>query len=133
MGGGLVPTQRFPDVQRLLVADLEDIVGAGRAAVQTPDDMEQALPFVRVMRIGGGRTQISDIATVDVDVFAGTYVAAEALAEQIANWLCGPPPGVALFDTVVCEAGPRELPWSDGVLVRRWGATYQVVTRRRLV
>lgn len=125
--------RRFPDVQRLLVADLEDIVGAGRAAVQTPDDMEQDLPFVRVMRIGGGRTRVSDVATVDVDVFAGSYLTAEALAEQIDDWLCGPPPGVALFDAVTCEVGPRELPWADGVRVRRWGATYQVMTRRRLV
>lgn len=125
--------RRFPDVQRLLVADLQDIVGAGRVAIQTPDDMETNLPFVRVMRIGGGRSQLSDIATVDVDVFASSYTAAEALAEQIDEWLCGPPPGVALFDVVSCEVGPRELPWSDGVLVRRWGATYQVMTRRRLV
>ncbi len=128
-----MPTQRFPDVQRLLVAGLETLLGAGRAAVQTPSDMEQDLPFVRVMRIGGGRTQISDVATVDVDVFADSYVNAEAIAEQVDGWLCGPPSGVALFDAVTCEVGPRELPWSDGVLVRRWGATYTVVTRRRLV
>ncbi len=127
-----MPTRRFPDVQRLLVADLEDIVGAGRVAIQTPDDMESDLPFVRVMRIGGGRSQLSDFSTVDVDVFAGGYSAAEALAEQIDEWLCGPPPGVALFDAVSCEVGPRELPWADGVRVRRWGATYQVMTRRRL-
>ena len=125
--------RRFPDVQRLLVADLEDIVGAGHAAVQTPDDMESNLPFVRVMRIGGSRTGISDVATLDVDVFADSYVAGEALAEQIADWLCGPPPGVALFDAVTCEVAPRELPWADGVRVRRWGSTFQVVTRRRLV
>lgn len=125
--------RRFPDVQRLLVADLEDIVGAGHAGVQTPDDMETDLPYVRVMRIGGSRTWISDIATIDVDVFAGSYIAAEALAEQITDWLSGPPPGVALFDAVTCEVGPRELPWADGVRVRRWGSTFQVVTRRRLV
>lgn len=126
-------TSRFPDVQRILVAGLEDLVGVGRAAVQTPDDLETRLPFVRVMRLGGGRTQISDVPSVDVDVFAGSYVAAEALAEQIDAWLCGPPPGPALVDHVVCESAPRELPWSDGIAVRRWGATYQVWTRRRVV
>lgn len=124
--------RRFPDVQRLLVVGLETVVGAGRVAVQTPDDMEQHLPFVRVMRIGGGRSPITDVSTVDVDVFAATYVAAEALAEEITDWLCGPPPGPPLLDYVECVNAPRELPWADGVRVRRWGATFQVETRRRL-
>jgi hypothetical protein len=118
-------------VQRLLVVQLADIVGAGRVAVQTPNDLEQVLPFVRVMRIGGGRDWVNDMATVDVDVFAASYTAAEVLATQIDDWLCGPPPGPAELDRVICEVAPRELPWSDLVSVRRWASTYQVVSRRR--
>ncbi len=126
------PTRRFPDVQRLLVIGLEQVVGAGRTAVETPPDLELRLPFVRVMRIGGIRDRLNDLATVDVDVFAATYTAAQSLAEEVAEFLMGPPSGIREFDRVDCEIAPRELPWVDDNTVRRWGATYRPVTRRRL-
>ncbi len=126
------PTRRFPDVQRLLVVGLEPLVGVGRTAVETPDDLEDRMPFVRIMRVGGGRDRLNDQPTVDIDVFAATYTAAENLAEQIAEWLIGPPSGIREFDRVTCEVAPRELPWVDDNTVRRWGATYRTVTRRRL-
>lgn len=126
------PVRRFPDVQRLLVVGLEELAGDGRTAIETPEDLESQLPFVRVMRTGGGRDRLHDMPTVDVDVFAATYTAAETLAEQIAEWLIGPPSGVREFDRVICEVAPRELPWVDDNTVRRWGATYHVVTRRHL-
>lgn len=127
------PTRRFPDVQRLLVIGLEQFVGAGHTAIETPENLESVLPFVRVMRTGGGRDRLNDMPTVDVDVFAATYSAAESIAEQVAEWLIGPPSGVPEFDRVMVEVGPRELPWVDDNTVRRWGATYRPVTRRRLI
>ncbi len=124
--------RRFPDVQVLLVNDLETLAGDGRTAIETPPDLEERLPFVRIRRSGGSSDRLNDVATVDIDVFAGTYTAGELLAEQIREYLVGPPPPLAAVDRVVCEAAPRELPWGqpDGP-VRRWGATYQLISRRR--
>lgn len=126
------PTRRFPDVQKLLVFGLEPLTGANRTATETPEDLESRLPFVRVMRTGGFRDRLNDSPTVDIDVFAATYTAAESLAEQIAEFLIGPPSGIREFDRVTCEVAPRELPWAEDNNVRRWAATYRVVTRRRL-
>jgi hypothetical protein len=124
------PIWRFPKVQRVLVAELPAIVGAGRVAARTPPNLADVLPFVRVMRVGGGRDRINDLPTVDVDVFAATFTAAEALAEDIDAWLVGPPPAPRVFDRVEVEIAPRELPWGDGT-VRRFNATYRIVSRRR--
>lgn len=125
------PFRGFPDVQRLLVDELEALTGAGRTAIETPPDLAAALPFVRVLRVGGGSDRINDRASVDVDVFAATYVAGELLAERVRQHLVGPPPPVAVFDRIDCEIAPRELPWGDGT-VRRWNATYLVTSRRHV-
>lgn len=121
--------RRFPDVQRALVAILGPLVG-GRAGTETPADLESRMPFVRVTRTGGPSDRVSDFALVDVDVFAATYATAEPLAEQIRQLLTGPPlrAGVVILDRISCESGPTELPWAPGV--RRFGATYLVVSRR---
>ncbi len=124
------PFLRFPDVQRLLVFELEALAGAGHTAIQTPPDLTDVLPFVRVLRIGGPSDRLHDFPTIDVDVFAATYTAAELLAEQIRQWLVGPPPPVRELDRVDVDVAPRELPWGDGSTVRRFGATYRAVTRR---
>lgn len=125
------PFRRFPDVQRLLVDELETLAGDGRTAIETPTNLADVLPFVRVLRVGGFSDRINDRATVDIDVFAATYGAAELLAERVRQHLVGPPPPVTLFDRIDCEIAPRELPWGDGT-VRRWNATYLVTSRRHL-
>ncbi|TDC02281.1 hypothetical protein E1091_01140 [Micromonospora fluostatini] len=124
------PLRRFPDVQRALVTILEPLAGAGRAGVETPTDLQAKLPFIRVLRIGGGSDRLSDFAVVDVDVFAASYGAAELLAERVRQLLTGPPlrAGAAVLDRITCDSGPVELPWAPGV--RRFGATYQVTARR---
>lgn len=126
------PFQRFPDVQRLLVAELEALAGDGRTGIETPGDLADRLPFVRVLRVGGFSDRLNDRASVDVDVFAATYTAGELLAEQVRQHLVGPPPPVGALDRVDVEVAPRELPWGDGT-VRRWNATYTVIARRRTV
>jgi hypothetical protein len=123
------PFLRFPDIQRVLV---EHLAQFGNTAIETPQNLNERLPFVRIVRTGGGSGLISDGARFEVDVFAGTYLAAEQLAEQIRQYLCGPPPGPHALDRVECLTGPRELPWDDDGLVRRWSAEYGAVTRRRV-
>lgn len=124
------PFLRFLDIQRVLVDGLEVLAGAGRTGIETPVDLLGAMPFVRVLRVGGPSDRLNDFATVDIDVFAATYTASELLAEQIRQYLVGPPPGLAVLDRVNCDIAPRELPWADNN-VRRFNATYGVVSRRR--
>ncbi len=128
-----VTSPRFPDVQLLLADDLEALAGVGHTGVETPTDLASVLPFIRVVRTGGSSTRFSDRAMVDVDVFAGSYTAAETLAELVRQRLVGPPPSAALLDRVECTIAARELPWDDDGLIRRWGGQYEVVTRRRVM
>jgi hypothetical protein len=126
-----VVSRRFPDVTRILVAALEVWVDgdSNRTGPATPADLQARLPFVRAVRIGGGRDRLSDFPTVSVDVFAASYSGAETLMEDIDQWLCGPPPPIPLFDRVEHDVAPRRLPWGDETLFR-WQAQYTVVTRR---
>jgi hypothetical protein len=123
--------RRFPDVTRLLVTALEVWVDGDtdRTGPETPTDLQSRLPFIRAYRIGGGRDRLNDSPAVAVDVFAGSYSVAEALAEDVAQWLCGPPPPIALFDRVEPDVAPRRLPWGDERIFR-FQAQYTVVTRR---
>lgn len=126
--------RRFPDVVSLLLDAIESILGGGQhTGYVTPADLADRLPFVRVRRVSGNRDRFNDFAVVDLDVFAATYPAALDLSEQLADWLCGPPPPIAAFDRAECTSSPVELPWddSDPPKLRRFGATYTVVSRRR--
>lgn len=126
--------RRFPDPQRTVADALvaAGLVAAGGAGAQTPPDLQTRLPFIRVVRIGGGSDQVNDSASIDLDVFADLYTSAELLAERVRQFLVGPPPP-ALLDRVECVSGPQELPWDDTGPVRRFGATYLVVSRRSVV
>lgn len=125
-----VVSRRFPDVTRLLVTELEVwVAGTANTGPETPADLQARLPFIRAYRIGGGRDRISDFPTVTVDVFAASYTAAEALAEDVAQWLCGPPPPIAALDRVDPDVAPRMLPWGDERIFR-FQAQYTLVTRR---
>lgn len=126
-----IVTRRFPDVTRILVAELEVWVGGDstRTGPETPADLQAKLPFIRAVRIGGSRDRLSDFPTVSIDVFASSYTGAETLMEDIDQWLAGPPPPISLFDRVERDVAPRRLPWGDETLFR-WQAQYTVVTRR---
>lgn len=127
------PFRGFPDVVRLLVEDLAALAGGqDRTGGQTPDDFTGRLPFVRVMRVGGGSDLVDDRPILDVDVFDSTYSAAIVLAERIRQYLVGPPPPIFALDKVRCEAGPRELPWADSN-IRRLSCTYTAVARRIVI
>ena len=124
---------RFPDVQKVLVAALATLAGgSSHVGAETPVDFAGLLPFIRVRRGGGGSDPVNDMAVVDVDVFADRYTVGEPLAEQVREFLTSGRLVSPRLDRVVCDQGPRELPWGDGT-VRRWGATYEVMTRRSAV
>lgn len=122
--------RRFPDLTRLLVTELEVWVDTpGQTGPETPDDLQAKLPFIRAYRAGGNRDRLSDYGLVAIDVFAGDYSTAEVLAEDIAQWLCGPPPPSVWLDRVEVDIAPRRLPWGDERIFR-FQAQYSVVTRR---
>lgn len=122
--------RRFPDVTRMLVAALEVWVpDSSHTGPETPEDLQSKLPFIRAYRIGGGRDRLNDMPAVAVDVFDATYSGAESLAEDIAQWLCGPPPPLPLLDRVEPDVAPRRLPWGDERLFR-FQAQFTIVTRR---
>lgn len=122
--------RRFPDVTRLLVLALEVWVEDGtHTGPDAPLNLQDKLPFIRAYRMGGRRDRLSDFPTVAVDVFADSYTAAEALAEDVDQWLCGPPPPIWELDRVEHDVAPRRLPWGDERIFR-WQAQYTLVTRR---
>jgi hypothetical protein len=122
--------RRFPDVTRLLVTALEVWVpDPSHTGPEVPLELQDKLPFIRAYRIGGNREWISDYPTVAIDVFADSYSAAEGLAEDIDQWLCGPPPPLWELDRVEPDVAPRSLPWGDERIFR-WQAQYSMVTRR---
>ena len=122
--------RRFPDVVRLLVTALETLHGATKTGPETPDNLQEVLPFVRVQRIGGNRDRLNDFPTVAVDVFADSYSVAEALAEDVDQWLTGPPPPLTELDRAIHDVAPRRLPWGDERIFR-FQAQYTIVARRR--
>jgi hypothetical protein len=122
----------WPEVESLLVAYLETLVAdADQVNTETPDDFAGLVPFIRVYRFGGNTNRTNDFADVQLDVFHPLRSVGLPLARQIPSQLLGPPPPVAMFDRIECSVGPREMPWGDDDTMRRWGATYRVVSRRR--
>lgn len=119
----------FPDVQRLLVERLAVWVGEDYVDTETPDDLQQQLPFIRVERVGGGRDRISDTSTVELQFYASTYAEVHPLAERVCEWLCGPPPPIPQLDRVLCTSAPVEIPYGDE-RIRRLVANFQLTTRR---
>jgi hypothetical protein len=138
---------RFPNVEVLLC---QALAGFGSTVTETPSDLQAALAggfVIRVARIGGPDDRISDLARVDVEVFAlqaaGSYLAVGDCAEDIRQFLTDRPIRVAVpddplvpdvtttyvIDRVTTTTGPRDIPWADPN-VRRLTATYLVRVRR---
>lgn len=119
----------FPDIERALMTLLSDLAATG---TQTPDDLQDSMPFVRVARYGGPDDRFTDTARVDVDCFAASRDAAHTLAEQVRARLLSYPHvvGSTVIDRAITDNGPNEIPWSNDPNVRRFTAAYQVRARR---
>ena len=105
----------------------------GNTGEDTPVDLQGRDFFLVVRLLTGQDDKITDVSTYDVEVFARTRAAARALSEAIRSELSVYPPvvGGVVLDDVYTETRPRELPWA-GENTRRYGATYQISTRRRV-
>jgi hypothetical protein len=120
-----------------VVADIEAVLAPWAEATfgafgcsETPADLEEQLPVIRVERIGGGDERFSLHPRVAVDVFAATADEARTLAGQVRDALAflRGPVGPAVIRSVRCDSGPSRQPWANPAVHRR-GATYTVSLR----
>lgn len=117
------------DIEAVLAPWLEQTTGVFSAA-ETPADLENALPMIRVERGGGGDGRFSLHPRVHVDVFAATADEARTLSNSARDalvFLRGPVNG-AVIREVRCDSGPSRQPWANEAIHRR-GATYTVSLR----
>lgn len=114
------------DVEAVIAPWLEATLSV-TAGAETPADLEDRLPFVRVERVGGPDERFSAHPRIAVDVFAATADEARTLARSVSDaltFLRGPV-GDAVVRGVRCDAGPSRQPWANPAIYRR-GATYTV-------
>lgn len=122
----------FPDAERIVGDLLADLVAAGSVGNETPANLQDVLPFIRVRRIGGTDDRITDTARVDVDAYAADATTAKDLAEQARQRIIT---GFAvtahgILDRGYTESGPALLPVDDTAGIRRVTTTYRVSARR---
>lgn len=118
-----------PDVEAVLNPWAEETFSVF-AGAETPADLEDRLPVVRIERGGGYDERFTEHPRVHVDVFAATADEARTLAGRIRDallFLRGPVHG-AVIREVRCDSGPSRQPWANEAVHRR-GATYTVSLR----
>lgn len=115
----------FANIERLLASIFAPMLGGDdHVGSRTPNNLEDVLPFVRVVRVDGPRTVLYDYPTVEMDYLAAdTDATAERAASRLVNHLMSKPPPHPSIDTVFCDVAPRELPWGEHDSVLRWQAT----------
>lgn len=129
----LPAVQPYPDVQVEILDALDSLGLPYPAANETPHDLDARLPFVRALARPGTTDNLSQFVPVDLDVFGPDDTSTWALAERIHQWLTGknPKPWPS-FDRVRGDQLPAKLPWADDGNPVRFGASYTIVTRRRI-
>lgn len=122
------------DAETLLVGWLTTWLEAagtsGTVSTETPAGFETQLPWIQVVRIGGGYDGFRlDRPELDVDAYAADGVAAAALALKIQRALhhdlARTSTGGAVVTRVDTITGPRWVP-HDNPALRRYVATYQL-------
>lgn len=126
MAADLAP---FPDIEDLLTQALAEFCGTGSTY---PDDLDAALPFARILRVGGSDDRRTDAPLVDIEVAASTRAEAWRVAGLIQQRLISGPirvPGVGIIDRTSTEIGPRKV-LHENQRVRCVLTTYRVSSRR---
>ncbi|MGH3437086.1 MAG: hypothetical protein ACRDRL_28980 [Sciscionella sp.] len=113
-----------PHVETVLHDWLAPAFPAARVCTETPADLADVLPCLRVVGIGGsGDAYGFDSPHVDVDVFAATRSAARDLAQQVSWSLLHDLPGQMVAGTFVLSASEFLAPtWTpyDNTTLRRF-------------
>ncbi|ABS03201.1 hypothetical protein [Kineococcus radiotolerans] len=127
----------YPDIDQALKHLLAPLVGGlEHIGTETPSELQQRLPYIRVGRIGGPRTALEDAPVVEIDYFTATRAGSVKGAGEVSDLLLGSPyhfirmpdGASALLENPQQPVGPRELPW-PATGVRRFSGTYRFVTR----
>ena len=111
--------------------------GLGTVVGETGADLQDLLQdrqrVIRVRRIGGSDDRFTDVARVDVRVYAVDLSDAEETAEDARQRLVSGPSATAhgVLDRAFTEVGPQEVPGPDPENYRVVSATYRVSVRRR--
>lgn len=118
----------YPNPEQLAAAVLAPL---GTVVTWLPDDLETAMPIIRVRALGGTDDEITDAARVAVEVYAGTYAQAWTLARQVRALLTDRPAATdeGMLDTADVEVAPQEIPYGNRA-VRYVTATYRLYARR---
>lgn len=121
----------FPNIERLLLFGVYAplVGGVTHVGSFTPDNLEEVLPFLRVVRMGGARGQHFDYPSVDVSYFALDEATGSPAASMLANVVMTKPYPHPALDSVDCTIAPREVGWRNPD-VRHWSWTYEIQTRR---
>lgn len=123
----------FVDAELAVINVVSDMV-ASDVDIETPSNLQDVLPFIRVTRIGGQSTQMSDSPRIDVDVFgaAGSRTDTKNLALAVQARLLSFPhvlDGVGVIDRVDTDVSPNQVPWNNA-RVLLFTSSYKVSVRR---
>ncbi len=127
------PQVTFPDAELVVASWLRTQVVARVVTSELPADLEDQLPLVQVVRIGGS-TLVPlrlDNPRLDVDCYASNRTGVSALARRVAAILPtmrGTTSGGGVVVSVAVETGPSYRP-DFNPRVRRSGALYAFTIR----
>jgi hypothetical protein len=116
----------YADVEKMLVGYLPGAVAlAPQVGVATPPDpngLYSWLPFIRVQRIGGPRSQGIDKARVVLEFFGPDYATAALLGQQVSALFDGPILSCKTADGAVVgaqtDSAPSWVPYDDVRVIR---------------
>lgn len=85
----------YAEAESVMVAALKVAFPTARVLTETPDNLADVLPCIRVARFGGAEDYIYtfDNATMDFDCFAATRGEARTLAHAVRTWVRRDLPG----------------------------------------
>lgn len=124
-------TALFPDLEVALAELVAPLVPDGNVNDNTPNDLDQRLPFIRLSGFAGDDDGWSQHVVVDVDVFTASRADGRALAEQIHQLFLSGPHVLTdcVIDWIRTVQTPARAQWDNTDLTRFTG-TYRVTTRR---
>lgn len=122
----------YPEAEAVLVTALAAHFTSARVVTETPSNLADVLPCVRVTRFAGTSDDIwtFDNPSVDFDCYAATRTAARTLAYQVRTYIRSVLPGTTVAGAFVAKAqdiqGPVWTPY-DNTSLRRF--TYSAALR----
>lgn len=124
----------WPAAAQIVAAVLDDL---GEVVGETKVDLLSLLQddgrVIRVRRVGGADDRVTDVARIDVRVYAVDLSDAKDTAETARQRLISKPWATqhGVLDRAETEVGPQEVPGPDPENYRIVNTTFRVSVRRR--